>query len=156
MRPDPCQSNRRRTPGDWERQPDLIVGLDPGRHQTGTVIIRLNPTIGVVRAGRMDNNQLCDLLWTLDGLTIVGMEDFQLRPSAMISLRWNPLREVRLIGAVEEICRKRQVRLIHVTPAQAKKLITNERLKRLGTWSRNAHVSDAFRVLWVVLFGRKE
>jgi len=135
---------------------DLIVGLDPGRRRTGTVVIRLNPVIGVVHTERMDNDRLCDLLWTLDGLVTVGMEDFQLRPSAMVSLRWNTLKEVRLIGAVEEVCRRRGIHLVQVTPAQAKKLITNERLKRLGTWSRNAHISDAFRVLWVVVFGRKE
>lgn len=134
---------------------DLVFGIDPGRKSSGLVVLTLRPALGVVRAKRLPNARVCDLLWKTS-VYCVYMEDYRLYPWMLGSLRWDPLKEVRLIGAVEEICRKRQIQLIKVSPSQSKALVDDQDLVKLGTWSRNAHVNDAFRVFWASTLGDLE
>ena len=129
---------------------ELICGIDPGRRASGLVVFTLQPALGVVKAKRLSNPEVYDLLWSAS-IRLVCMEDFKLYPWALGSLRWNELKEVRMIGAVEEICRRRQIRLIKVFPSQSKALVKDRDLIQLGTWSRNAHVNDACRVFWASL-----
>ena len=130
----------------------LAFGIDPGRKSSGLVILTLQPALGVVKAERLKNHQVCDLLWELS-VCCVHMEDYRLYPWMLGSLRWEELKEVRMIGAIEEICRRRRIELIKVPPHQSKALVTDQDLVKLGTWSRNAHVNDAFRVFWASLLG---
>ena len=142
---------------DHHPTPDLLIkglafGIDPGRKSSGLVIFMLYPALGVVKAKRLPNHKVCDLLWELS-VCCVYMEDYRLYPWMLGSLRWEELKEVRLIGAVEEICRKRKIELVKVPPHQSKALVKDQDLVRLNTWSRNVHVNDAFRVFWASLLG---
>lgn len=137
--------------------PDLLIeglafGIDPGRKSSGLVIFTIRPALGVVKAKRLRNHKVCDLLWE-SSVCCVYMEDYRLYPWMLGSLRWEELKEVRMIGAVEEICRRRRIELIKVPPHQSKALVKDQDLVQLRTWSRNAHVNDAFRVFWASLLG---
>jgi hypothetical protein len=108
-----------------------------------------------VRAKRLPNAKVCDLLWELS-VQVVYMENFRLYPWMANSMRWEEFKEIRLIGAVEEICRRREIHLVEVSPSQSKALVDDQDLVKLGTWSRNAHVNDAFRVFWASTLGDLE
>ena len=135
-------------------QHSLVVGVDPGRQRSGFVVARVWPTLGITTTGRMVNAEICDFLWS-EPVVEAFVEDFRLRPWALGSMRWNSLLTVRMIGALEEVTRRRRIRLLEVEPAAAKRFATDELLIDLGTWSRNGHVNDAFRVLWYGLFKRE-
>jgi len=124
------------------------IGLDPGKRATGAVIFLLEPVLGVVMAKRIPNEELCEGFLRDPNICWIVMEDYRLFPWAAATMRWSPLEEVRLIGAVEEICRHLKIPLIKVQPSSTKQSVTNLMLRQLGTWSRNQHVTDAFRVWW--------
>lgn len=130
----------------------LILGIDPGRRMSGLVAMLFWPAMGVVKAERLYNSQVCDLVWEAE-IYKVCMEDYRLYPWLLGSLKWNELKEVRLIGAVEEVCRVRHIPLVLVSPSQSKALVKDHDLVALGTWSRNVHVNDAFRVFWATILG---
>lgn len=133
---------------------DLVVGVDPGRERSGFVVARVWPTLGVTTTGRLTNPDICDFLWS-EPVVELFVEDFRLRPWALASMRWNTLQTVRMIGALEEVARRRHLRLLLIEPAAAKRFATDQLLTDMGTWSRNAHINDAFRVLWYGLFRRE-
>ena len=127
---------------------DLVVGLDPGKRMTGTFLVMLEPVLGIVVADRLYNTDLKELIWELDSISEVVMEDFRIYPWMLQALRWDYLEEVRLIGAVEEICRVKNIDLVLVTPSQSKRLVEDHELLALGTAFRNRHVSDGARAFW--------
>lgn len=126
---------------------DLVMGIDPGRRVSGMVVLSLTPTVSVRRAARLPNDHVCNLLWALP-LVSVSMEGFRLYPWVAMDKRWDDLLEVKMIGRVEEICRVRQIQLDVAFPSEIKRVIEDPILRLLGTWSRNPHVMDAFRVFW--------
>ena len=127
-------------------KPRLVAGIDPGKRMSGLVVACLDPVFGIQLAKRTKNPVVCDFLWR-ENFVLVCMEDFRIYPWALKSMRWDELNEVRMIGAVEEICRFAEIPLSHYQPSVTKS-ISDKQLVALGTWSRNAHVNDAFRVLW--------
>lgn len=131
----------------------VAIGLDPGRRATGTVVLLLKPVLGVVAARRIPNEELYDSYLRGGDIAFVVMEDYRLYPWAAATMRWSPLEEVRTIGAVEEICRHLGIPLVKIQPSSTKQSVTDHMLRQLGTWARNQHITDAFRVWWTaVLF----
>ncbi|KPK91436.1 MAG: hypothetical protein AMJ88_13565 [Anaerolineae bacterium SM23_ 63] len=125
----------------------LVAGIDPGRKVSGLVVLGLQPVIHVYQASRATNKAVCDFLWKLP-LVSVAIEGFRLYPWILHDKRWDDLPEVRMIGAVEEVCRIRKIPLIVAFPSEVKRMVSDELLHALGTWSRNPHIMDAFRVFW--------
>lgn len=126
----------------------FAIGLDPGKRATGVVVFLLEPVLGILLARRIPNDELCELYLRDPSLCWVVMEDYRLYPWAAATMRWSALEEVRMIGAVEEICRHLEIPLIQIQPSSTKQSVTDHMLRQLGTWSRNQHVTDAFRVWW--------
>lgn len=133
---------------EFEKHKDLIFGLDPGKRRTGTVVCEVKEgRVCVLGWRRLKNQELLDALWSWDVQGVV-MEDFRLYPWVLKNLAWDHLEEVRLIGAVEEITRRKGVFLEEIQPADSKKMVSDQFLKSQKTWSGNAHIRDAFRILW--------
>jgi len=124
----------------------VIAGIDPGRRQSGFVLVRTLPALGIVSGGRTKNDRVCDQLWELN-LEAIVMENYRLYPWMAKTMIWNDLLEVRMIGRIQEIARRRGIKLVEITPSQGKR-IKDRDLKALGTWSHCNHTMDAFRVFW--------
>ncbi len=61
---------------------------------------------------------------------------------------------LKIIGAIEMICLRENIKLIMQSPSDAKNFSTDKRLKELGMWfpSKGMHCVDSYRHLVLFLF----
>lgn len=130
------------------RYPEIIIGLDPGKHLTGFAEAQFEPATHILKAARLENPVLWNRLRLLGRGSLVVCEGFRLYKWAAHDLVGSDFLEVRNIGRIEEIVESVGATLWLIPAAAHKKVISAEFLTKTGAWSRNNHVQDALTVMW--------
>lgn len=134
--------------GPTIRKPEIIIGLDPGKHLTGYAEAHFSPSTHVVKATRMGNEVLWARLRLLEKGSLIVCEGFRLYKWAARDLIGSDLLEVRNIGHIEEINAMSGSTLWLIPAAAHKKVISSEFLMQTGAWSKNEHTQDALTAMW--------
>jgi hypothetical protein len=124
------------------------VAVDPGSVHVGLAqFTREDGRIRVWAAERgpdLSVDWLWDRMqgpWMLPALAAVAVESFRVRSGA--PLGGDSLKVVRMIGAIEAICRRYQVPLGMVTPGDRAAALTRMRAAGLGWAGAGNHAHDA-------------
>jgi hypothetical protein len=133
-----------------------VVALDPGG-TTGVAILD-EPQIHRDQVDTSSPNALRDI-WDILNMTDpedIVMERFQFRYGGGRSKV--VLTPVEVIGVVKLYCAMKDIALYEQTPAQAKKLITDDKIRKLGLWvPGQPHAMDATRhLLYHLIVTRRE
>ena len=125
--------------------PSIIIGLDPGKWATGFCEIHMDPTMHVVRASRLSNEELWDRLRDTEPGNLVVCEGFRLYKWSAQDLVGSDFMEIRNIGRIEEICTQTLATLWIIPAAAHKQAVSDDFLRLVGAWSRNEHTMDGIR-----------
>lgn len=133
-----------------------VVALDPGG-TTGVAILDYKQ----VHQFQVETSSPRELVTIWENLNIAGPEEvvierFQFRYGGGRSKV--VLTPVEVIGVVKLYCAMKKIRLYEQTPAQAKKLITDDKIRKLGLWvPGQPHAMDATRhLLYHLIVTRRE
>jgi len=138
----------------------LILAVDPGI-TTGVALMQWPILRGWAQVKYQDPSEAAARIRRLivkhQPETVV-VEDYRVYPWKMRQHVWSPLNTVRLIGAIDLICKDLKVPIV-LQGANKAKVITDERLKAWGLWKPgNPHAMDAVRhlVSYIILGKTKE
>lgn len=135
-----------------------VVALDPGG-TTGVAV--LDSPVPEIHRDQVDTSSPRGLADIWDILNIAGpeeivMERFQFRYGGGRSKV--VLTPVEVVGVVKLYCAMKNIALYLQTPAQAKKLITDDKIRKLDLWiPGHPHAMDATRhLLYHLIVTRRE
>ena len=85
---------------------------------------------------------------------VVVCEDYRIYSGKRLVQAYSPVDTVRIIGAIEYVCKKEQIPLYKQMASGPKGFVTDDKLKDWGYWTKNPHVRDAVRhACYFLLFG---
>lgn len=87
---------------------------------------------------------------------IVVCEEYRIYSGKRLAQAYSAVETVRIIGAIEFICRKYKIRLVKQMASGVKGFCNNDRLKKWGYYIKNRHARDAVRHgCYYLLFGKE-
>jgi len=135
-----------------------LLALDPGE-TTGYAIFSSGTLKDHGQVDTLTVTQSVDLLYIfISGRTHVVVENYQVYSWKLKEHKFSTLHTPRLIGCIETLCKLEGIGLSKQTAQNAKKFVTDEKLKEWGMWIKGRpHARDAIRHgIYYTIFGGKK
>jgi hypothetical protein len=147
----------RNSRNDNREIPELLLSIDPGKISGWSVFIHSH----LFSCGKVEWTQENECYAIIDVIEetmpdVVVCEDYRIYSGKRLVQAWSTVDTVRIIGAIEYICRKENIKLVKQMASTAKVFVTNEKLKEWNLWNKNEHIRDSIKHgIYYLLFGKK-
>lgn len=134
---------------DWI-PPKTLIAIDPGETCGYAVFLE---------GGFFLANQRIDIIYIMINWfpNVVVYEDYKIYPGKLHSHSFSDIPTLKVIGAIEYICQRNQIKVIKIMASTAKGFVSNIKLKEWNFYEKGkVHAMDALRVgLHTLLFSKE-
>jgi len=142
---------------DSREIPDLMLAIDPGE-TSGWALFNAGKlgTSGIIEwTSKHGWDPIVDKIGEFNP-NVVVCEEYRIYSGKRLVQAYSSVETVRIIGAIEFVCRKYKIKLIKQMASGVKGFVTNEKLKEWGYYIKNKHARDAIRHgCYYLLFGKE-
>lgn len=87
---------------------------------------------------------------------VVICEDYRIYSGKRLVQAWSPVDTIRIIGAIEFVCRHDSIKLVKQMASGIKGFVDDTKLKDWDMWNKNEHVRDSIRHgVYALLFNKE-
>lgn len=136
---------------DWKVPYKRILAIDPGETCGYAKFFDGEPTI-------VDQcKDITEVIFEHPSPSLIAYEDYRIYPGKLRQHSFSEVPTLKVIGAIEYICKQRNIKAIPILASTAKGFVTNKRLKEWGFYQKGLrHGMDALRLgLHVLLFSKE-